>query len=60
MQQNISPQMLDELIMVEKPYNILQDLILNDDGSVEAKVLNEYSHQDEGGPIVPHAVRWAC
>ncbi len=48
---NSSILKLDELIMVEPPYNILQNLKLNEDGSVEAIVVNEYQHQDEGGPI---------
>jgi len=42
---------LDELIMVEEPYNILQDLKLHDDGSITATVVNEYIDRDEGGPM---------
>lgn len=40
-----------DYIMVEKPYNILRDVMLNDDGTIEAKVTNEYLHKEEGGPI---------
>ena len=42
---------LDELIMVEEPYNILQNLKLHDDGSISATVENEYIDRDEGGPM---------
>ena len=42
---------LDQLIMVEKPYNILKDLIRNEDGSVEATLINEYLPEEEAGPI---------
>lgn len=39
------------MVMVEEPYNILHDLELQDDGSIKAKVVNEYIYRDEGGPI---------
>ncbi|WP_107822830.1 hypothetical protein [Mangrovibacterium marinum] len=42
---------LEELIMVEEPYNILQDLEVQDDGSIRATVVNEYIDRDEGGPM---------
>lgn len=51
MKKNQSEMKLDELIMVEPPYCILQDLKLGDDGSITAIVFNEYQPQDEGGPI---------
>ncbi len=42
---------LEDLIMVESPYNILQDIELLEDGSVAASVINEYQPKEEGGPI---------
>lgn len=42
---------LGNLIMVEAPYNILQELTPMEYGGVRAKVWNEYLHPDEGGPI---------
>ncbi len=37
--------------MVEKPYNILQNLELMEYGGIKAKVYNEYLDPDEGGPM---------
>ncbi|KOH43425.1 hypothetical protein [Sunxiuqinia dokdonensis] len=51
MKENQPDIKLDELIMVESPYCILQDLKLEEDGSITAKVFNEYQPSDEGGPI---------
>lgn len=51
MEQNKTEIKLDELIMVEPPYNILQDLEMTEYGGLRAKVYSEYLHPDEGGPI---------
>jgi len=51
MDQNKVEIKLDQLIMVEEPYNILQDLELLEYGGLKAKVYNEYLNPDEGGPI---------
>lgn len=42
---------MNNLIMVEKPYNILRGITQNLDGSVSATVCNEYLFELEGGPI---------
>lgn len=51
MTRKITKTDLEKLIMVEHPYNILQNIRYHDDGSIEARVFNEYIHEDEGGPI---------
>lgn len=47
----INSNTLNELSMVEPPYNKLYDLNLNIDNSLSAKVDNEYLYTLEGGPI---------
>lgn len=42
---------MTDLIMVKPPYNILYDLEINSNGSLSAKVENEYQCKYEGGPI---------
>lgn len=41
----------EDLIMVKHPYNRLEDYELLKDGSLKAKVQNEYLFEKEGGPI---------
>ena len=51
METNLLNLSLDNLIMVDEPYNILEDVIVKEDGSLVAKVRNEYLMEGESGPM---------
>ena len=51
METNALELALEDLVMVEKPYNILEEVEVIDDGSLVAKVRNELLTETERGPM---------
>ncbi|WP_066631179.1 hypothetical protein [Labilibacter marinus] len=51
METNVLELSLQDLIMVTKPYNILEDIKTDEEGNVIASVKNEYLMKQESGPM---------
>ena len=51
MEANVLDLTLENLIMVTKPYNVLKDVAVDEDGNVIAKVTNEYLMEQESAPM---------